>query len=90
MPSTAAAPLCGERPSRCARLAGRRFQTARFAPSSRLPQAAISSIVRRQPAHQPVAASIVHTFVQGLGISYAIGDEAYTDLLLPAQYVTRA
>jgi hypothetical protein len=30
-----------------------------------------------QPAHQPVAASIVHTLVQGLGISDAIDDEAY-------------
>jgi hypothetical protein len=70
--------------------------------SSQLPQAAISSIVRRQPAHQPVAASIVHTLVQGLGISDAIDDEAYaatarrakTRILLcrgpTAQYVKRA
>jgi len=44
---------------------------------SQLPQAAISSIVRMQPAHQPVAASIVHTLVQGLGISVAMDEEAY-------------
>jgi len=31
------------------------------------PQATISSIVRRQPSHQPVRGSILHTSVQGLG-----------------------
>jgi hypothetical protein len=63
-----------------------------LAAPSRPPQAAISSIVRRQPTHQPVAASIAHTLVQGLGISAAIVREAYTAAAsLPrSQYVTRA
>jgi hypothetical protein len=86
------------RRSRSARREGKRFRTARLLESSRLPQAAISSIVRRHPAHQPVAGSIVQTFVQGLGISLAIDDKLTRDcqgaqddpVCGRLQYVTRA
>ena len=52
--------------SRSSRRAGRRCQISRRARSSSAPQAAISSIVRRQPSHQPVAASSAQTSMHGL------------------------
>jgi hypothetical protein len=39
----------------------------RFEASSRRDHAAISSMVRRQPSHQPVAGSMRHTDTQGDG-----------------------
>ena len=40
--------------------------TASFCASSITDQAAISSSVRRQPSHQPLQASILHTLMQGM------------------------
>src|SRR5258705_1568251 len=54
---------------RGARLWGSFASTARFSTLAIADQAAISSSVRRQPSHSPVAGFILHTFVQGEGTS---------------------
>src|SRR5664279_1498092 len=45
--------------------------TARRSSSSSMPQTAISSSVRWQPVHNPVASSILHTLMQGEGTADA-------------------
>ena len=50
---------------RAASLASTASFSSRVAPD----QQAISSIVRKQPSHQPVRASILHTLMQGEGTS---------------------
>ncbi|KGD13650.1 putative membrane protein [Burkholderia pseudomallei] len=65
------------RAAHAARRVAMRASTVRFASSSSLRHAAISSRVRRQPSHQPVLASIRQTFVHGdgtppLGVAFSV------------------
>jgi len=66
------ASLASLRVSRVARRAGRRFQISRRVRSSSAPQAAISSIVRRHPSHQPLCGSIAQTPMHGLAMASAL------------------